>query len=171
MMILRAVEGGAVLFLRVASAVIFAALVVFVTIQVFTRQILQSPAAWTEEAARYTFIVAVYLTAALVFFERGHIAVQMLLRRLKPRPQLVLATVLEVMVFAFCAYVFVYGGARIVANAWNQGLVAIPGTVGMVYLVMPIAGVLICLSSLVQVVRMWRGEIPALPATDEDIEV
>lgn len=171
MKLLRAVESGAVTFLRVASAVIFAALVVFVTIQVFTRQILQSPASWTEEAARYTFIVAVYLISALVFFERGHIAVQMLLRRLKPRPQLVLATVLEVMVFGFCAYVFVFGGVRIVANAWNQGLVAIPGTVGMVYLVMPLAGLLICLSSLVQVVRMWRGEIPVIPAIDEDIEV
>ena len=171
MTVLRAVESGAVRFLRLASVVFFAALVAFVTIQVFTRQVLHSPAPWTEEAARYTFIIAVYLISALVFFERGHIAVQMLLRRLGPRPQLVLATVLEAVVFAFCAYVFVYGGFRIVANAWNQGMVAIPGTVGQVYLVMPVAGVLICLSSVVQSVGMWRGELPAVPATDEDIEV
>lgn len=157
--------------LAAASVVIFALLVVIVTIQVASRQVFHAPVPWTEEAARYSFIVLVYLASALVFWERGHIAVLLVVRKLAPKPQLVMSSVIEALVFAFSAYVFILGGIRIAANAWNQGMVAIPGTVGQVYLVMPVAGALICTSAVVTVIRMWRGEIPAVPPNDEDIEV
>ena len=61
--------------------VLFVALVLIVTWQVFTRQVLHNSAPWTEEAARYTFVVLAIFSAAFVFGERGHIAVEMLVEK------------------------------------------------------------------------------------------
>lgn len=157
--------------LGVASVVVFTLLVVVVTIQVATRQVLHAPAPWTEEAARYLFLILVFATAALVFWDRGHIAVTVAVRKLPLRGQLVMGLLIESLVFAFSAYVFVFGGVKIALNAWNHSLVALPGSVGQVYLVMPLAGVLICAAAVNHAVRMLRGSAPALPPSDEDIEV
>ncbi len=61
---------------------LFALLVVIVTWQVFTRQVLNDPSAWSETLARYVFIWLGLLGSALVFGERGHIAIDLLARRL-----------------------------------------------------------------------------------------
>jgi TRAP-type C4-dicarboxylate transport system permease small subunit len=63
--------------LAAASIVLFVLLVVIVAWQVVTRQIIKDPSAWSEEAARYTFVWLGFFATALVFSERGHIAVDL----------------------------------------------------------------------------------------------
>jgi len=68
--------------LATASVALFTLLVVIVVWQVFTRQVTKDPATWTEEAARLTFVWLGLFATALVFSERGHIAVDFIVRRL-----------------------------------------------------------------------------------------
>ena len=58
-----------------ACVALFAVLVLDVSWQVFARQVLNSPSGWSEELAKYLFIWLGLFGAALVFGERGHIAV------------------------------------------------------------------------------------------------
>jgi TRAP-type C4-dicarboxylate transport system permease small subunit len=148
--------------------VIFAVLVVVVSWQVFTRQVLDSPAPWTEETARYVFVVLALLGAALVFSERGHIAVEILIHKLSRPVQKVVALVVEATIVFFAVYVMVFGGYEVAQNAWNQNISTLPLSVGQIYMILPVAGVLITFFSLCHVVGMFAGTEELVPSVDEN---
>jgi TRAP-type C4-dicarboxylate transport system permease small subunit len=157
--------------LQVASITLFALLVVIVVWQVASR-LLGAPATWTEEAARMTFVWVGFFAAALVFSERGHIAVDFLARLLPNVGQRIVATYVEVVIIAFAGIGLVWGGSRAVAGAWGQGLGSLPFTLGQMYLVMPIVGVIIILFALLNIIGIVRGTKEAYPKlTVESAEV
>lgn len=121
---------------------LFIALVATVAWQVFTRQVLSSPSGWSEELARYIFVWLGLFGAALVFGERGHIAVDFLVRKLPRAPQKAFGMLTHVLVLAFTALVLVYGGISISQLAWEQTIPALPVTAGHMYLAIPVSGIL-----------------------------
>ena len=148
----------------------FVALVAIVALQVFTREVINNSAPWTEEAARYMFVVLAIFAAAYVFSERGHIAVEILIEKLPPRLQMVMGIIIELIVSIFAIFVFIYGGSRVVENAWGQDIATLPVSVGAVFLVMPIAGVLIVFYSLAHLIGILAGVEKPLPDFDESAE-
>ncbi|SMH50581.1 TRAP-type C4-dicarboxylate transport system, small permease component [Rathayibacter oskolensis] len=156
--------------LGVVCIVLFVALVAIVSWQVFTRQVLQNSAPWTQEAALYTFVVLALLGAALVFSERGHIAVEILVDKF-PRPaQKIVAVLVQLLIVFFALFTFVAGGSRIAENAWGQAISTLPLTVGQVYLALPVAGVLITVYSLIHLARILSGEEAPTPTLDDTTE-
>lgn len=148
--------------LKWASIVLFAALVVIVVWQVLSRT-LGSASSWSEEAARYTFVWLGFIASALVFSEKGHIAVDFLVRRQPLKGQLVTAALAQLSILALALLVLVWGGLRASAGAWNQQLSSLPGTVGGMYTVMPLTGVLIAFFAVYHLVEIVRGEEPPYP--------
>lgn len=65
------------------SAFTLAAMVLLMTLQVLFRFVLNSPLAWTEELARYTFIWSTFLASYLAAVKGEHVAINMLQERLK----------------------------------------------------------------------------------------
>lgn len=155
--------------LRWISIVLFAALVVIVVWQVVTRT-LASASTWSEEAARYTFVWLGFFASALVFSEKGHIAVDFLVRRQPPRGQLVTAVLAQLSILALAGLVLVWGGLRASAGAWNQQLSSLPGTMGLMYTVMPLTGVIIAFFAVYHLVELVRGEEPPYPADEDEAE-
>ncbi|GAA1819307.1 TRAP transporter small permease [Agromyces neolithicus] len=157
--------------LAVLCIIMFVALVFIVALQVFTREVLNNSAPWTEEAARYTFVVLAVLAAAYVFSERGHIAVEILIEKLPLRWQKVMGIVNESIVIFFAILVFIVGGARVTDNAWSQDIATLPLSVGQVFLVLPIAGILIVFYSLATVIGILAGVEKPTPEFDESAEI
>ncbi len=164
---LEAIRRIIVMILATICVVLFVALVLIVTWQVFTRQVLHNSAPWTEEAARYTFVVLSVFSAAYVFGERGHIAVEMLVEKFGLGAQKVMVFLIEATVMFFIGAVFVLGGWLLAQNAMNQSLSAIPLTFGQVYMAMPIAGILILFFCLVRIVKVLVGAEEPFPISDE----
>lgn len=157
--------------LAVLCIVAFVGLVVIVSWQVFTREILNNSAPWTEEAARYTFVVLAVLAAAYVFSERGHIAVELLVSKFPRTAQLAVAVAVELIVIFFALLVFVVGGYRVAENAWDQQISTLPVTVGQVYMVLPLVGILIIFYSIYHLIAvLLNGERP-VPSVEETAEV
>ena len=151
------------------SIVLFVVLVVVVMWQVFTRQVLQAPSAWTTIVSQYLFIWLVLFAVAMVFGERGHVAVDFF-ARLMPRPaQRITNILVQVSVLAFALLGLTWGGLRGMAISWDQAIPGLPVTVGQMYLALPIAGVLIALFALEHLVRAARGE-DMLPGDDAQTE-
>ena len=151
--------------------VLFVVLVVVVTWQVVSRTVLNDPAPWTEEASRFTFVVLALLGAALVFSERGHIAVELLVSKFPRTAQLAVAVAVELIVIFFALLVFVVGGYRVAENAWNQQISTLPITVGQVYMVLPLTGLLIIFYSIYHLIAvLLNGERP-VPSVEETAEV
>lgn len=167
---LRVVRGVLDRVLAVICCVAFAALVVVVSWQVFTREILNDSATWTEEAARYTFVGLALFAAAYVFSERGHIAVEILVERLPVGLQRAMAVLIELVVIGFTVIVFMIGGLRVAENAWTQNLSTLPLTAGQAYLVLPISGALIIFYSLYHILGVLSGAERPTPEFDENAE-
>lgn len=151
--------------------VLFVVLVIVVTWQVVSRTVLNDPAPWTEEASRFTFVVLALLGAALVFSERGHIAVELLVSKFPRTAQLAVAVAVELIVIFFALLVFVVGGYRVAENAWDQQISTLPVTVGQVYMVLPLVGILIIFYSIYHLIAvLLNGERP-VPSVEETAEV
>ncbi|GAA4690677.1 TRAP-type C4-dicarboxylate transport system, small permease component [Promicromonospora umidemergens] len=153
--------------LAAVCVVLFALLVVIVVWQVFARQVISDPSTWSEEAARYTFVWLGFFASALVFSERGHIAVDFVVRKLPGLVQRVIAVLVQALIIAFALIGLVWGGLRAAQGAWDTNLTALPTQIGVMYLVMPITGVLITVYALYHVVAVLRGAELAVAPTDD----
>src|SRR5690625_7251049 len=78
---MNVVKAGVTRSLAVATAILFAIMVLAVVGQVFTREVTKNPAGWTRELARYVFVWTSLMGATLVFAERGHIAASFVVAR------------------------------------------------------------------------------------------
>src|SRR5699024_2148339 len=73
--------------------------------------------------------------------------------------QRITAILVEVSILLFAALGLVWGGLRGMAISWDQAIPGLPVTVGQMYLALPIAGVIIALFALEDLVRSGRGEV------------
>ncbi|MFH5823561.1 TRAP transporter small permease [Georgenia sp. AZ-5] len=150
-----------------ASVLLFAVLVIDVVWQVFSRQVLRDPSTWSEELARYTFVWLGFFAAALVFSERGHIAVDFVVRKLPGGVQRAMSVLVQLLIIAFAVIVLVWGGWRAAMGAWGQNLTALPTTIGPMYMVMPITGVLIAFYAIYHIFAVLRREEDVVEADAE----
>lgn len=156
--------------LMVACVALFSVLVVTVVWQVITRQILQSPSAWTSELAQYLFVWLGLFGSALVFAERGHIAVDFLARRLPEKAQRGVSVLVQAIIIAFSGIILVWGGYRVSVQSWSQSLTGLPVAVGPLYLVMPITGAIIIFYAIHHATAIVRGaEAPYPDDTEPDV--
>jgi TRAP-type C4-dicarboxylate transport system permease small subunit len=153
--------------LAAACVALFAVLVVVVVWQVFTRQVLQDPSAWSSELSQYLFVWLGLFGAALVFAERGHIAVDFVVRKFSAGAQRFVGVLVEVVVAVFALAVLVWGGWRLVLQTWTQNLSGLPLQLGPMYLVLPITGLLITFYAIYHIVHVLRGDEPSIETTDD----
>lgn len=150
--------------------ILFVWLVAVVCWQVFTRQVLHDSAPWTSEAATVSLVVFAMIAIAYVYSERGHIAVEMFIEKLPLAGQKIVAVLIELTVIFFTCFIFIWGGIRVAENSWGQSMSILPLSVGQIYLVLPVAGVLIVFYSLIHLLRVTAGVEQPLPEFDENAE-
>ena len=152
-----------------ACVVLFAVLVVDVTWQVFARQVLNQPSGWSEELAKYLFIWLGLFGSALVFGERGHIAVDFAVKKLPEKVKIAIAALVQLSILAFTVLVLIWGGFRVVDLAWEQNLTGLPTNVGPLYLALPISGILIAFYTVYHLVRILTGAERAVEEAEPDV--
>jgi TRAP-type C4-dicarboxylate transport system permease small subunit len=147
---------------------LFAALVLVVTWQVFTRQVLGDPSTWTSTTAQYLFVWLSLFGAAYVFSERGHIAVDFLARRTGARTQRTIGSFTMLVVLAFALLVLVWGGVRGVGLTWGQNVSGLPVNVGQMYLALPVSGALIAFTAIHHLYKIAVGREAGLPISEDE---
>lgn len=168
--------------LGVALVVLMGASVINVLWQVFTRFILNNPSSFTEELARYLLIWVGVLGAAYAVGKRVHLALELLPEKLEGRNRRWLELFIETCVLIFALAVLVIGGARLVyvQLMLGQTSAAMQVPLGVVYAVLPIAGVIMVYYTIAhmrhQIKHMEMEDIPLeeeedLGSVDEDLHV
>ncbi|MDO5672994.1 MAG: TRAP transporter small permease [Actinomycetaceae bacterium] len=158
--------------LTVLTASLFALLTIVVVWQVFARQVLNQAPAWTQELSQYLFVWTSMIGIALVFGERGHMAVAFAVERLPRNLRKIIAVFIQICIFVFAVVLMGLGGYRAAMNAWLQNSVALPTNIGPVYLIMPVAGAFIAFFALVNALEDLRGTGPLTvedPTEDPEI--
>lgn len=161
---------GIVRALQWVCIVLFAVLVLVVLWQVIARQVIGHPSGWTSTVASYLFVWLSLFGFTLVFAERGHVAVELLAERMPATPQKILGIIVQLAIGLFAVAALVVGGIRGIGLGWGQAIPGLPVTIGQMYLAMPIAGVLIALFALDDLVRIARGEEAPVASEDADVD-
>lgn len=125
-------------------AVILAALTAVVLWGVATRYLLGNQAKFTDEAARMLLIILTFFGAALAFAQNSHIGLDFLISKFAPcakKSAEVLGILISIF-FALC--VLGSGGVLLVVTSYHSGncLVSAPIAMWVVYLCVPLSGIL-----------------------------
>src|SRR5690606_9496584 len=136
--------------LAVFLMILMAAIVVDVTWQVLSRFIVSNPSSVTEEIARFLLVWIGLLGAAYAFRTHAHLGLDLFTSKLPMGKRIWAELVSQLVSFLFSAVVMVYGGVKLVSLqlALGQTSAALQVKMGYVYIVIPLAGVLICLYAI-----------------------
>ena len=135
-----------------ALALLMAVAVLAVVWQVVSRYVLRNPSSMTEELTRYALIWITLIGAAFAVGSRQHLAIALIEQRLSEIWRHRLARILAVGVIVFAVVVLLWGGSRLVYITWrlDQRSAAMGLRLGVVYLALPISGLLMLFYSLAQ---------------------
>src|SRR5699024_11333416 len=88
-----------------SAVVLLALMTVLVLFQVFTRYVLGTPAAFTEELVRYALIWVSFIAATYAFLQREHMALTLVADRLPAAARRGLRLAIDVLVLALAVLV------------------------------------------------------------------
>jgi TRAP-type C4-dicarboxylate transport system permease small subunit len=126
-----------------------ALMTLIVTVQVFTRKLFNFVFFWSEEITLLLLIWFAFLGIAIGFREKLHLAMDAFARRLPERVNKVLDKVIGLSILAFGIYLLKYGWDFTKLMHGNT-LSATDWPVSVMYVIMPITGLLICFYSTLQ---------------------
>ncbi len=158
------VRNGFVRTLEILLMVLVAAMTLTVLWGVFTRFCLGRQAHYTDELARVLLVWISMIGSALAFGAKAHLGVDYFVSKLHPEARKTMSVVVQGVILALALIVFVVGGWGLAMGQMGQQLPALPIKRGLVYISMPIAGVLIILFALENIVEIIRTPAEKLGA-------
>jgi len=131
------------------------AMVLNVLWQVASRFILGSPSSFTDELARYLMIWVGIMGAAYVSGKNMHVAIDVLPSRLNKKSQNKLMLIVRVLIVLFALGAMVIGGSRLVyiTHVLDQNSPALQLPLSVVYVVIPISGLLIMYYKILDILK------------------
>jgi TRAP-type C4-dicarboxylate transport system permease small subunit len=139
----------------VAAIVVFTGIFLCVFMQVILRYVFGSPMTWSEELARYLFIWCAFLGWVIASRKNGHLAMTFLAERLPAPAQRALSAAIH-LATVFFAWILGSRGWRLVTNNWDVDNVAVPLSLGAVYLIVPLASLAIAAYALAALAAIFR---------------
>jgi TRAP-type C4-dicarboxylate transport system permease small subunit len=120
-------------------------LVIDVLWQVASRYIMKSPSSYTDELAGYLLIWVGLLGAAYVAGKREHLAIDLLIQKSSPKRKFKLEIIISAVIIIFAITVLIIGGSWLVYTRFYLSVKssALGMPLGIVYLVLPLSGILI----------------------------
>ena len=136
-------------------------MVIDVLWQVFSRYLLNTSFAFTEEFARFSLIWLSILGAAYLNAKREHLSMDFLFKKFSATTKKKLLIVIEILIFLFAFVVMVIGGFNLVYTTLHlnqlSGTLRIP--LGYVYGIFPVCGLLIMCFSVYHMFKINSNEI------------
>ena len=144
-----AIDGAAARLVAAAVGVMF----VVVVAQVFYRYVLNAPLVWAEEAARYLLVFTTFAGASVAMRRGAHIAVALVVEAMPPGARRVVETAAQI---ASCSVygVLIWYGSALAAQNFDQLSPALHLPLGAVYLMIPLAGVVLALQAIQRIVHL-----------------
>lgn len=139
------------------ATVLLSAMTLLVLYQVFTRYVLNSPAAFTEELVRYFLIWTGFIGAAYAFFTRQHMCLVLVRDSLNPASRRILMTLVDLLILLFALFVITIGGFKLALSAEKvySALLGIPRS--LVYAMAPVSGLFMIAAQIINLYEDITG--------------
>jgi TRAP-type C4-dicarboxylate transport system permease small subunit len=147
--------------LYIACIALSAAALVVITLiipaGVFMRYVMNNPLSWPEPAAVVMMVMFSFIGGAAVYRANAQIAVDALVRSVNEHLRFVFTWAVHACMTLIAAFMLGYG-VHLCLITWHNTIAEFPGlSVGIVYMPIPVAGLLTLLFILEKV---WLGEPP-----------
>lgn len=140
------------------AGVLLVIMTVLVLYQVFTRYVLNSPVAFTEELVRYALIWTSFASAAYAFLYRDHMALTFVRERFSPRVRRVLSLGSDLLILLFAVVVLGIGGTMLAFSSRGDFSALLGISRGFVYLIAPITALAITIAQVLNIWEDFTGE-------------
>ena len=139
------------------ATILLSVMTILVLYQVFTRYILNSPAAFTEELVRYFLIWTGFIGAAYAFLTRQHMSLVLILDKLTTAKRRMLMAIIDILILVFAIFVITIGGFKLAMSARKvySALLGIPRS--LVYAMAPISGIFIIIAQFINIYEDITG--------------
>lgn len=131
-------------YLAVAA---FSVMTVLIILQVFYRYVLQSSLSFSEELARYLFIWATLLGAAMCVNRRSHVSFDLIMIHLPTELRKYGGLIINLICIFFYAILVIYG-IKVVGVTLGQTSPALGVKMGYIYLSIPVSGAVMLLNGI-----------------------
>lgn len=140
--------------------IVFMALMVLnVTWQVASRFLLQDPSSFTDELSRYLLIWVGMLGSAYVAGKNEHLAIDILINKLKGNAQIKLLIFIQFLILIFALFVMVLGGSNLVYITFmlGQKSATLQLPLSFIYGIIPFSGLLIIYYEIVTIIQLIKS--------------
>lgn len=139
------------------ATILLSIMTLLVLYQVFTRYVLNNPAAFTEELVRYSLIWTGFIGAAYAFLTRQHMCLVLVRDKLSPSGKRILMTAIDILILIFAIFVITIGGFKLAMSAQKvySALLGIPRS--LVYAMAPISGIFIIIAQIINIYEDVTG--------------
>jgi TRAP-type C4-dicarboxylate transport system permease small subunit len=141
--------------LEIMMVAILGAMVLLVFGNVVARYLFDAAITWAEEVARFLFVWLTYVGATFAAYKGLHLGIDLVVVRLGSRPRIFTEIFKLVVILAFLA-VWAIGGVALVEANLNYMSPATGFSMGFVYLIGPLAAVLITYDTALKLVAAIR---------------
>jgi len=134
-------------------------LLIITSAQVFWRYVLNSPIAWSEELARYTFVWLVFLGGCTAFRENKHMAVDLLPNILSPALRKIQEAIVKILIAVFLIALLMIS-PEIIQLTMDQPSASLDIPIAFLYVAFPASAFIMLLDMGLDVILGWkrRGE-------------
>lgn len=133
--------------------VVVVAILFCVTLQVFSRYLLNAPVVFTEELVRFLLIWLGLLGGAYTFGVKGHIALTLVFDKFNLKIKNILSIIIDIIVLMLALFVLVIGGMKLINLTSNQLSPVLVIPMWWVYSCAPISGVIILFYQIYYIIK------------------
>lgn len=154
-------KGVASLILKIAASIPLLLIVLLVIVQIFSRYFINVPVPQTEDLTRFSLIFLTFLAGAYCFVIRRHISLDFFdlhhTRHLSFTKIILILRIVFVLIFAIA--ILLYGGGAKALNQLDQLVTSLNISISYIYVVVPVAGVIIVAASIREIISILKYTI------------
>lgn len=137
--------------------VLFMLMTVVGTYQILVRYVFKSPSTISEELISYSFAWMSMFAASYIFGKRDHMRMVFFIEKFTKNAQRTVAIITEIVILLFALGVLVGGGSYITSLSMTQMTPALKISMGYIYLVIPVCGVMTSIYSILNIVDLMKN--------------
>lgn len=137
--------------------VLFMLMTVVGTYQILVRYVFKSPSTISEELISYSFAWMSMFAASYIFGKRDHMRMVFFIEKFTKNAQRTVAIITEIVILLFALGVLVGGGSYITSLSMTQMTPALKISMGYIYLVIPVCGIMTSIYSVLNIVDLMKN--------------
>lgn len=138
--------------LKIIVSFLIFMMTIIIFLQVISRYVFNRSLTWSEEAGRYLFIWISFLASALAVRSNKHISLDLLVNKISEDKKNGL-DVLKDITISIIGAIICYGGIQLMSIGAHQKSSSLGIPMSIVYLVIPISGILMILFSINKITK------------------